>query len=226
MPTSLPSRSLLVRRLLIGAAIVLAVVVTGFLALAVTDSDGSDDSAAPRTDATSENGESGDGGSADASDSGTDDPIGTARPGDDPNGGVEVLPPSPSQSGLPGLEPPDLSPLVSRPLPAAASARDRLVKGYPRTAIPLAPTSTVTTSSVSPSDGRRLRVALTADTDRSPGQILLFYRLHFAKLGFVENAVSTMGDATGAAFTRGQNSATIVVSEASYALSAVLIAGA
>lgn len=233
MPTSSPSRPLLARRLLIGAAIALAVVVTGYLALSVGASDDSDD---PRADASNSAGsdndndsdnDSGDatGGAGDGSSDGTASPGEDAGedPGDEPNGGVEVLPPSPSQSGLPGLEPPDLSPLVRMPLPAADSARGRLVKGYPRRAVPLAPESTITTSSVSPNE-RRLQVALTAETTRHPGQILRFYRTHLAKLGFIEQPSTAVGGSEGAAFTRGENSVTIVATNSSYAVSAVLVA--
>lgn len=223
MPISLPSPSPLARRWLIGAAIVLAVVVTGFLAFSVGDLGGPDASGDPSdSDRSSAHGTAGDG--AGDGDGGSDEPgDGGASPGSDPNGGVEVLPPSPSQSGLPGLEPPDLSALVSRPLPATAAARDRLVKGYPRKAIPPAPQSAVATSSVSP-NGQRLQVALTADTKRSPGQVIRFYRDHLAKLGFAEQPSSVVGGSEGAAFTRGKNSVTIVASDSSYAVTAILIA--
>lgn len=147
-----------------------------------------------------------------------------------PESPLEVLSPSPSPSGLPGLSPapkPD-KPLISQPLPTQGSADGTLVDGYPASVLPPARGSTIETSSVSPT-GRRLQVALNARTGQGAGGVLLFYRQTLTALGFTEDNVSATAGNQAAGFRRGQSSVTVTVTRkgdvSSYTLFSTLYAG-
>lgn len=147
-----------------------------------------------------------------------------------PSSPVEVLPPSPSPSGLPGLSPapkPD-KPLISKPLPKQGSADGELVSGYPASVLPPARGSTIETSSVSPT-GSRLQVALNARTGQGAGGVLLFYRQTLTALGFTEDNVSATAGTQAAGFRRGKSSVTVTVRRkgdvSSYTLFSTLYAG-
>ena len=143
---------------------------------------------------------------------------------------LEVLPPSPSQSGLPGLSPaPEPGkPLVTRPLPAGATGEGTLVRGYPSDVLPPVPDSSIETNSLS-AHAKRLQVALTATTGRGAGAVLLFYRQQLTPLGFTEERVPAVAGAQAAAFRRGQNAVTVTVERvgdtSSYTLFSTLYAG-
>lgn len=107
-------------------------------------------------------------------------------------------------------------PLVRTPLPRAASARGRLVRGYPAV---LRPTraSTVATSSVSPSSsasGRRLQVGLVASTRLSPTAVLLAFRTRLGARGLLERpAPAATAGTTAAAFSTGRSTVTLTVTD-------------
>jgi hypothetical protein len=163
------------------------------------------------TDQGSSNGQGGDAGS----------------PGESGSASAEVLAPTESDSGLPGLDD-DPTPLVDLPLPDADSAVGALVPGYPDEGMPVAPRSTITTSSVSPADDR-LQVALTARTSLGVERALRFYRLHFGRLGFTETPTTAVGGSSAAAFERGTDSVVVTVtpgrSASKYSLYGTLSAG-
>ncbi len=121
----------------------------------------------------------------------------------------EALPSPDTSSGLPGLSPPDLDPLVPTPLPDAASKRGGVVAGYPKALGP-APQSKVDVTSVSPGDDT-LQVALTATSKRRPGGVLRFYRIKLAKYGFVERPAKAVGGSEAAAFRRKKSKDAVTI---------------
>lgn len=167
---------------------------------------------------TSDSGSSGSSpGSTDPSSS--SDPSGSSGAGAAPAGGQESAPSTaseieadaaePSESSLPGLRPVATGPLVSRPLPAPAAARGRLVAGFPTSVVSPVPGSDIATSGVT-SYGTRLQATLTASTTRSAGRTLLHYRVRLGRLGFVESPAPA--GATEISFTRGRSTATVSTS--------------
>ena len=122
----------------------------------------------------------------------------------------------------------DRSPLVNPPLPTTATARGKLVSGYPTAALPVARSSRIDTTSVSSGDSR-VQVALVATTDRTAASVLRFYRLHLNGLGFREKPTSAAGGSEAASFVRGPDVATVTVTPtrtgASYSLFGTLHAG-
>lgn len=137
---------------------------------------------------------------------------GSAADGVD-GGGVELPADNASESGLPGLSAGtsvDRSPLVSLPLPVTASAKGRLVRGYPATALPATRHSRIDSTSVSSGDSQ-VQVALVATTDRSAAAVLRFYRLHLTGLGFRERPATAAGGSEAAAFRRGSDVVTVTV---------------
>lgn len=72
------------------------------------------------------------------------------------------------------------------------------------------PGSTITSSSVSPSDGV-LQVALTASTSRRPSAVLRWWRIHLARLGLHEVRTRAVAGSEAAAFQLGRSSATVTV---------------
>lgn len=107
-------------------------------------------------------------------------------------------------SGLPGLDPPkSKGPLVSRPLPSAASANGRLVHGYPAVLRP-GSRSTIDSSSVSPS-GSVLQVSLLADARTDAASVEATFRRRLVARGFIEKPVSAVGGSRALAFRRGDD---------------------
>ena len=121
----------------------------------------------------------------------------------------------------------DDSPLVSAPLPRPASARGRLVRGYPAALRPPR-ASRVQSSSVSPS-GDRLQVGLVGSSSLSSDQLLLAYRTRLSHRGMTERTPPATAPGTSAAsFRRGRSVVTLTVTDGprtSYALHATLLAG-
>ncbi|MBC2931404.1 hypothetical protein [Nocardioides sp. zg-1228] len=150
--------------------------------------------------------------------------------GDGASPGTEG-PPAPEApvTGLAELLPPaDPAPLVTSPLPRAASARGRLVRRFPAALRPTR-SAAVQSSSVSPS-GDRLQVGLVASTALSASQVLLAYRTRLARRGLVETAAPpAVAGSQAAAFRRGGSIVTVTVtprgSGATYSLHASLRAG-
>lgn len=133
--------------------------------------------------------------------------------GSDPSGTVLEVPvaPEPSVESLGDLLGDADRPLVVTPLPRAASARGRLVGGFPAALRP-APRSRVETSSVSPADDR-LQVALVGTTTLAPARVLLDYRTRLGRRGMVEQATTppTAAGSQAAALQRGRSTVTITV---------------
>jgi hypothetical protein len=119
--------------------------------------------------------------------------------------------PEPTVDSLSELLPPsDPGPLVTTPLPRAATAQGRLLRRFPDA---LRPTraARVQSSSVSPS-GDRLQVGLVATSSLSPGQVLLAYRTRLARRGMAETATPpSVAGSTAAAFRRGDSVVTVTV---------------
>lgn len=128
---------------------------------------------------------------------------------------------------LPSAEP--LAPLISTPLPKAASARGAIAAGFPTAVIPLAPASSVTYSSVS-SDRKRLQAGLDATSKLAPDEVLGFYRTKLAPLGLVATSAPAASGWTAVAFVRGASTLTVTASAAGahgsrYSIHGVLVAG-
>ncbi|KQW48846.1 hypothetical protein ASC77_08960 [Nocardioides sp. Root1257] len=141
--------------------------------------------------------------------------------------GVESAPASPSPSspgrseskpspttGLPGVSHQSHQPTQ---LPSwdglsaeTATARGRLVDGYPSGLLPTAPRATVLTSSVSPS-GDRVQVTLVARRGQAPDALLRFYRGRLSGAGFAEDDPATVGGARAASFHLGANRVVVTV---------------
>ncbi|KQV67823.1 hypothetical protein ASC64_11500 [Nocardioides sp. Root122] len=172
---------------------------------------------------------------SDPSSDDTSDPSPDPQPdnggGSDPSGAVLEVPvaAAPSVDGLGDLLGDADRPLVTSPLPRAASARGRLVGGFPAALRP-APGSRVETSSVSPADDR-LQVALVGSTAMAPGRVLLAYRTRLGRRGMVEQATApqTAPGSQAAALQRGRSVVTITVtrqgSRTSYSVMASLHTG-
>jgi hypothetical protein len=134
--------------------------------------------------------------------------------------------PEDSVSSLSELLPPtNPAPLVTTPLPRAASAQGRLLRQFPDA---LRPTraARVQSSSLSPM-GDRLQVGLVATTSLSPAQVLLAYRTRLARRGMEETATPpSVAGSRAAAFRRGDSVVTVTVSPqgpgASYSVHASL----
>jgi hypothetical protein len=121
---------------------------------------------------------------------------------------------APTSGTLPGVRPTRRGPLVSDPLPRAASAQGTLVAGYPRRVVPKVPGSTIRSSSVSPSTGR-LQVALDARVKASTPDVLRFYAVRLARFGFTSAAAPAVGGSQASSYTRGASSLTVTVTPAS-----------
>lgn len=172
---------------------------------------------------------------SDASSDPSSDPQPDPQPdnggGSDPSGAVLEVPvaAAPSVDSLGDLLGDADRPLATSPLPRAASARGRLVVGFPAALRP-APGSRVETSSVSPADDR-LQVALVGSTAMAPGRVLLAYRTRLARRGLVEQATvpQTAPGSQAAALQRGRSVVTITVtrqgSRTSYSVMASLHTG-
>lgn len=183
-------------------------------------------------------GTSGDSSTGSSKDAGTpaggDGQQGSAQGDTDPDDGivpgieVPVAPEEEVTSLAELLEPVGTAPLVRTPLPAAASARGRLVTGYPTVLRPTR-SSEVETSSVSPS-GDRLQVALVGSSTLAPAQVLTAFRSRMVARGLVEHdPPAAVAGSRSAAFRRGDSVVTITVvprsGRTSYSVHATLRAG-
>lgn len=150
--------------------------------------------------------------------------------GSDPSGDVLEVPVAPAATvdSLGELLGDSERPLVTAPLPRAASASGRLVGGFPALLRP-APGSRVDSSSVSPADDR-LQVALVGSTALAPGRVLLAYRTRLGRRGLLEQPTpQTAAGAQAAALQRGRSVVTITVTRegarTSYSVVATLHTG-
>ncbi|GAA3923405.1 hypothetical protein [Microbacterium invictum] len=109
-----------------------------------------------------------------------------------PVDGSEVLPPADSAAPSNRLPPlPQPTPLVEAPLPENASARGKLVDGFPAVVAGPAPGDDVLESSIT-SDGTTMQAALTARTDDSPDAVAEHYRATWSTLGLAPTAGETV----------------------------------
>lgn len=82
--------------------------------------------------------------------------------------------------------------------------------GYPRRLVPVVKGSVVRSSSVSPSKGR-LQVALDAEVRADPDDVLRFYAVRLARLGFVSSQAPAVGGSVAASYKRGRDSVVVTV---------------
>jgi hypothetical protein len=174
-----------------------------------------------RKDSGGKEGAAGRGRTTDRTDDETDVPSDTTEepapaPGASPSPGSAPaleMPEAPEAtvSSLSELLPPsNPAPLVTTPLPRAASAQGRLLGGFPDALRPTRATR-VQSSSVSPS-GDGLQVGLVATTSLSPDQVLLAYRIRLARRGMVETETPpSVAGSSAAAFRRGDSVVTVTV---------------
>lgn len=101
--------------------------------------------------------------------------------------------------------------LVVAPLPKTASARGKVVAGFPSAVIPLAQGSTVTFSSVA-SAKTRLQVGLDATSSLDANAVLNFYRTALGSVGLTATATPAVGGSVALAFVRGADTVTVTAS--------------
>jgi hypothetical protein len=147
-------------------------------------------------------------GRAPASNTGTRADVPAATPGypSAQQGGKEAPATTPTPFALPRSSP--RAPLISAPLPKAATARGTVVAGFPRTVISLPPRSTVIFSSVS-SEGSRLQAGLEATSSLAPKEVIAYYRKAFSALGLVANTAPAVAGSTAWAFVRDASTITV-----------------
>uniref|UniRef100_UPI00286E1D53 hypothetical protein n=1 Tax=Nocardioides sp. TaxID=35761 RepID=UPI00286E1D53 len=136
--------------------------------------------------------------------------------------------PSSTPTGLTGHSPArqDAS-FIGRAFPRNASARGRLVAGFPELLRPLRG-SLIATSSVA-TDEQRLQAALVSTTADSPEQVLRGYRVRLSARGMQEQAAPAAAGSVAAAFVRGPSTITVTVTRegawTSYSVYGALQAG-
>jgi hypothetical protein len=94
-------------------------------------------------------------------------------------------------------------PLVAA-APRTASRRGAVVTGFPASVVPVVSGSSVRSSGVS-SLGGAVQVSIVADTSRSPGAVLAFYRRALRAHDFVESAVPAVAGSVASRFARGDD---------------------
>lgn len=124
--------------------------------------------------------------------------------------GREVLPPvSATPSGLPMPSPP--APLVSKPLPAAASAQGKIVDGFPAEALRFPEGTVVVSTSVSPAEGT-LQVAADAIAGLSQDSVAGHFQQVLGSVGFWSEPVPAAAGERALRFSRGADSVTLTAS--------------
>ncbi|WP_346926093.1 hypothetical protein, partial [uncultured Arthrobacter sp.] len=122
----------------------------------------------------------------------------------------EVLPPvSATPTGLPVPSPP--APLVSLPLPAAASAQGKIVDGFPADALRFPEGTVVVSTSVSPAEGT-LQVAADAIAGLSQDSVAGHFQQVLGGLGFWSEPVPAAPGERALRFSRGADSVTLTAS--------------
>ena len=82
------------------------------------------------------------------------------------------------------------------------------MRGFPTRAIPEAPHSTVTSSSVT-SEGSRLQAALSAESSLDVLGVLDFYRTEMAKVGMLDSPAPALSGSSALVFARGDHTVTL-----------------
>lgn len=146
--------------------------------------------------------------------SASDQPMGVGRAGA-PDQGYSPRPTEaaevPVATATPVTLPPSqpLAPLVSLPLPKSATG-DGVVDGFPSGVLPVAPDSTVTSTSLT-SEGDRLQATLAAQTTGSLDDVTAFYRQAFTALGMLESDSPAVGGSTALRYGRGTDTITLTM---------------
>jgi hypothetical protein len=99
--------------------------------------------------------------------------------------------------------------LLTGALPAKASARGALAKGFPA-AVPLAGKSTVLSSSVSV-NGKTVQAAVDAETSSTPAEVVAYYQKLFARAGLPGTETASTPESRSVSFVRGTDSVTLTV---------------
>lgn len=124
--------------------------------------------------------------------------------------GREVLPPvSATPTGLPVPSPP--APLISLPLPAAASAQGKIVDGFPADALRFPEGTVVVSTSVSPAEGT-LQVAADAIAGLSQDSVAGHFQQVLGGVGFWSEPLPAAAGERALRFVRGSDSVTLTAS--------------
>ena len=124
--------------------------------------------------------------------------------------GREVLPPvSATPTGLPVPSPP--APLVSKPLPAAASAQGKIADGFPADALRFPDGTVVVSTSVAPAE-ESLQVAADAITGLSQDSVAGHFQQVLGSVGFWSEPVPAAAGERALRFSRGADSVTLTAS--------------
>lgn len=137
-----------------------------------------------------------------------------------------------AKNGLPGLDrtkPSTKGSLITGRLPTTASRNGDIVAGFPTALLPLPSGSVVRSSGVS-SASNILQVSIVANSSKSPGSVLAFFRRVLSAHGFAESRAPAVGGSTAAAFSRSADDIVVTVTGASrstsiYSLFGTLHAG-
>lgn len=122
---------------------------------------------------------------------------------------TEVLPPT-ARNTVPVLPPSKSLPAIFEgALPKSASARGKLVAGFP-VRLPIVAESIITRSSVSSSSGR-MQTTLDATAPRAPRDLIAFYESMLGKYGLSSVSLPAVGGSTAVGFSRGRTSITLTV---------------
>lgn len=128
----------------------------------------------------------------------------------DTAGGSEAL-----ETGDDSIEPlplPAGDPLIGSPVPESGSAAGELVEGFPEEALPLAPGSDLTSSSIAV-EGSRVQAGLVATSTSTAADLLNFYRAAYAELELSERDTAALPGSTSVVFTRDADAITLTVTE-------------
>lgn len=129
----------------------------------------------------------------------------------DPKRPLEVAGPAQTRANVSLPASKHYAALVTSPLPKAASATGKIVAGFPSTALPPAPESHISSSSVSP-QGKTLQVSLVATVPNAePLAVMQFYQTHLGALGLGAAQAPASAGSTAMWFTRGTDKVTITV---------------
>ena len=120
--------------------------------------------------------------------------------------GTEVLPPTATPT-TPHLGT-TLEPLVTAPLPKTASAKGKLVAGFPSEVIPIPSGLTISSSSVA-TQGDHLQATVVGTSTASEADVQSFYQAAFAKLGMTAAVAPAGASDTATTFSRGSDSITV-----------------
>lgn len=116
--------------------------------------------------------------------------------------GAEVLPPTatPTVKAL-GVAP---TALVSAPLPKTASAKAKLVSGFPSSVIPI-PTGTKIVSSAISTQGDRMQVTLVGTSTATPGDVQAYFQTALTELGLTASVTPSAEGTVATTYSRGED---------------------